>query len=157
MLETQEDVDIDGMETCKGLCKYTFRQDSGYFVDIDGMERCKGFSSVTLSQCIIFLYRWLWTIKINHLEHLDLELNHFNNSILSLMERLSSLKFLYLIKMGLFLQMLMVFVIMVSLQGWLPLGCLEEERIALLLLKDSLNYPNGTSLPSWIFKRPRPL
>ena len=38
MLETQEDVDIDGMETCKGLCKYTFRQDSSYFVDIDGME-----------------------------------------------------------------------------------------------------------------------
>uniref|UniRef100_A0A6N2M950 Leucine-rich repeat-containing N-terminal plant-type domain-containing protein n=1 Tax=Salix viminalis TaxID=40686 RepID=A0A6N2M950_SALVM len=38
---------------------------------------------------------------------------------------------------------------MVSLQVWLPLGCLEEERIALLQLKDSLNYPNGTSLPSW--------
>jgi hypothetical protein len=46
--------------------------------------------------------------------------------------------------------MLMVLVIlMVSLQGWLPLGCLEEERVALLHLKDSLNYPNGTSLPSW--------
>jgi hypothetical protein len=29
MLETQEDVDIDGMERCKGLCKDTFRQDSG--------------------------------------------------------------------------------------------------------------------------------
>jgi len=29
MLETQEDVDIDGMERCEGLCKYTFRQDSG--------------------------------------------------------------------------------------------------------------------------------
>jgi hypothetical protein len=26
---------------------------------------------------------------------------------------------------------------------------LEEERIALLHLKDSLNYPSGTSLPSW--------
>ncbi|KAI9401103.1 hypothetical protein POPTR_001G065318v4 [Populus trichocarpa] len=52
--------------------------------------------------------------------------------------------------MGLFLQMLTVFVTMVSLQGWLPLGCLEEERIALLHLKDALNYPNGTSLPSWI-------
>ncbi|KAB5514828.1 hypothetical protein DKX38_028734 [Salix brachista] len=37
----------------------------------------------------------------------------------------------------------------VSLQVWLPLGCLEEERTALLQLKDSLNYPNGTSLPSW--------
>ena len=51
--------------------------------------------------------------------------------------------------MGLFLQVLTVLVITVSLQGWLPLGCLEEERIALLHLKDSLNYPNGTSLPSW--------
>ncbi|KAG5226194.1 LRR receptor serine/threonine-protein kinase [Salix suchowensis] len=37
----------------------------------------------------------------------------------------------------------------VSLQVWLPLGCVEEERTALLQLKDSLNYPNGTSLPSW--------
>jgi hypothetical protein len=51
------------------------------------------------------------------------------------------------IKMGLFLQVLTVLVIAVSLQGWLPLGCLEEERVALLHLKDSLNYPNGTSLP----------
>ncbi|KAI9401095.1 hypothetical protein POPTR_001G064600v4 [Populus trichocarpa] len=51
--------------------------------------------------------------------------------------------------MGLFLQVFTVLVITVSLQGWLPRGCLEEERIALLHLKDSLNYPNGTSLPSW--------
>uniref|UniRef100_A0A2K2BTJ3 Leucine-rich repeat-containing N-terminal plant-type domain-containing protein n=1 Tax=Populus trichocarpa TaxID=3694 RepID=A0A2K2BTJ3_POPTR len=51
--------------------------------------------------------------------------------------------------MGLFLQVLTVLVITVSLQGWVPRGCLEEERIALLHLKDSLNYPNGTSLPSW--------
>ena len=59
--------------------------------------------------------------------------------------------FVFDIKMGLFLQMLMALAIMmVSLQGWLPLGCLEEERIALLHLKDALNYPNGTSLPSWI-------
>ncbi|KAJ6932370.1 hypothetical protein NC651_007950 [Populus alba x Populus x berolinensis] len=29
MLQTQEDVDNDGMERCKGLCKYTFRQESG--------------------------------------------------------------------------------------------------------------------------------
>ncbi|KAL9339855.1 hypothetical protein Peur_068870 [Populus x canadensis] len=52
--------------------------------------------------------------------------------------------------MGLFLQVLTVLVIAVSLQGWVALGCLEEERIALLHLKDSLNYPNGTSLPSWM-------
>ncbi|KAI5557726.1 hypothetical protein BDE02_18G122800 [Populus trichocarpa] len=51
--------------------------------------------------------------------------------------------------MGLFLQMLTVLVMTVSLQGWVPLGCLEEERIALLHLKDAFNYPNGTSLPSW--------
>ncbi|KAJ6958413.1 hypothetical protein NC653_040150 [Populus alba x Populus x berolinensis] len=52
---------------------------------------------------------------------------------------------------GLLLQLLLtVFVMAVSLQGWLPLGCLEEERTALLQLKDALNYPNGTSLPSWI-------
>ena len=51
--------------------------------------------------------------------------------------------------MGLFLQVLTVLVITVSLQGWQPLGCLEEERIALLHLKNSLNYPNGTSLPTW--------
>uniref|UniRef100_A0A6N2M272 Leucine-rich repeat-containing N-terminal plant-type domain-containing protein n=1 Tax=Salix viminalis TaxID=40686 RepID=A0A6N2M272_SALVM len=53
--------------------------------------------------------------------------------------------------MGLSLHMSIVPVIMmvVSLQEWLPLGCVEEERTALLQLKDSLNYPNGTSLPSW--------
>ena len=28
-------------------------------------------------------------------------------------------------------------------------GCWEEERVALLQLKASINYPNGTSLPSW--------
>ncbi|KAJ6924605.1 receptor-like protein 15 isoform X3 [Populus alba x Populus x berolinensis] len=43
----------------------------------------------------------------------------------------------------------LLLILMVSLQGWVALGCLEEERIALLHLKDSLNYPNGTSLPSW--------
>nr|TKR90058.1 hypothetical protein D5086_0000237060 [Populus alba] len=56
--------------------------------------------------------------------------------------------------MGLFLQVLTVLVITVSLQGWVALGCLEEERIALLHLKDSLNYPNGTSLSSWRIAHP---
>ncbi|KAI8570585.1 hypothetical protein RHMOL_Rhmol01G0046600 [Rhododendron molle] len=28
-------------------------------------------------------------------------------------------------------------------------GCLKKERIALLQLKDSINFPNGTSLPYW--------
>ncbi|KAG5229935.1 receptor protein [Salix suchowensis] len=54
--------------------------------------------------------------------------------------------------MGLSLHISIVPLIMmvVSLQVIsLPLGCLEEERAALLNLKDSLNYPNGTSLPSW--------
>nr|TKR85258.1 hypothetical protein D5086_0000249240 [Populus alba] len=44
----------------------------------------------------------------------------------------------------------LLLILMLSLQGWHPLGCLEEERIALLHLKDSLNYPNRTSLPSWM-------
>ncbi|KAJ6857670.1 receptor-like protein 15 isoform X3 [Populus alba x Populus x berolinensis] len=52
--------------------------------------------------------------------------------------------------MGLFLHVLTVLVMTVSLQAWHPLGCLEEERIALLHLKDAFNYPNGTSLPSWM-------
>ncbi|XP_034921501.1 cuscuta receptor 1-like isoform X4 [Populus alba] len=51
--------------------------------------------------------------------------------------------------MGLFLEMFTVLVMAVFLQGWLPLGCLEEERAALFQLKDAFNYPNGTSLPSW--------
>ncbi|KAB5514766.1 hypothetical protein DKX38_028672 [Salix brachista] len=53
--------------------------------------------------------------------------------------------------MGLSLHISIVPAIMVvvSLQVWLPLGCVEEERAALLQLKDSLNYPNGKSLPSW--------
>uniref|UniRef100_A0A6N2KLJ3 Leucine-rich repeat-containing N-terminal plant-type domain-containing protein n=1 Tax=Salix viminalis TaxID=40686 RepID=A0A6N2KLJ3_SALVM len=53
--------------------------------------------------------------------------------------------------MGLSLHISIVPVILmvISLQVWLPLGCLEEERAALLQLKDSLNYPNGTFLPSW--------
>uniref|UniRef100_A0A6N2NEI5 Uncharacterized protein n=1 Tax=Salix viminalis TaxID=40686 RepID=A0A6N2NEI5_SALVM len=53
--------------------------------------------------------------------------------------------------MGLSLRISIVPVILmvVSLQVWLPLGYVEEERTALLQLKDSLNYPNGTSLPSW--------
>ena len=54
-----------------------------------------------------------------------------------------------MIRMGLSLHISIVSVIMmvVSLQVWLPLGCVEEERIALLQLKDSLDYP--TSLHSW--------
>uniref|UniRef100_A0A6N2N014 Leucine-rich repeat-containing N-terminal plant-type domain-containing protein n=1 Tax=Salix viminalis TaxID=40686 RepID=A0A6N2N014_SALVM len=54
--------------------------------------------------------------------------------------------------MGLSLHISIVPLIMmvVSLQVIsLPLGCLQEERAALLNLKDYINYPNGTSLPSW--------
>jgi len=43
MLETQKDVDIDGMERCKGLCKYTFRQDSG----IGQVNGCHNFSNAS--------------------------------------------------------------------------------------------------------------
>nr|XP_034906219.1 receptor-like protein 14 [Populus alba] len=48
----------------------------------------------------------------------------------------------------------LLLILMLSLQAWHPLGCLEEERIALLHLKHSLNYPNGTSLPSWTIAHP---
>ncbi|KAJ6857755.1 hypothetical protein NC651_039240 [Populus alba x Populus x berolinensis] len=48
----------------------------------------------------------------------------------------------------------LLLILMLSLQAWHPLGCLEEERIALLHLKHSLNYPNATSLPSWTIARP---
>ncbi|KAJ6857687.1 hypothetical protein NC651_039184 [Populus alba x Populus x berolinensis] len=48
----------------------------------------------------------------------------------------------------------LLLILMLSLQAWHPLACLEEERIALLHLKHSLNYPNGTSLPSWIIAHP---
>ncbi|KAL2489563.1 receptor like protein 9 [Forsythia ovata] len=33
---------------------------------------------------------------------------------------------------------------------WYCLGCFEEERIALLHLKENINFPNGISLPSWV-------
>ncbi|PSS36153.1 LRR receptor-like serine/threonine-protein kinase IRK precursor [Actinidia chinensis var. chinensis] len=44
-----------------------------------------------------------------------------------------------------------------SLEGWLPnevlaresYGCLEQERTALLQLKDFINHPHGDSLPTW--------
>ncbi|GFY85743.1 receptor like protein 45 [Actinidia rufa] len=40
--------------------------------------------------------------------------------------------------------------VLVLVKGWYCLGCLEQERIALLQLKANINYPNGTSLPSWV-------
>jgi hypothetical protein len=82
MLETQEDVDIDGMERCKGLCKDTFRQDSG-----------GGWVQFLCLTALFFYIGGYELSKLSNLEHLDLELNHFNNSILSYMERLWSLKF----------------------------------------------------------------
>ncbi|KAL2516778.1 receptor like protein 9 [Abeliophyllum distichum] len=33
---------------------------------------------------------------------------------------------------------------------WHCLGCFEEERIALLRLKENINFPTGISLPSWV-------
>ncbi|KAL2474044.1 receptor like protein 13 [Forsythia ovata] len=33
---------------------------------------------------------------------------------------------------------------------WYCLGCFEEERVALLHLKENINFPNGISLPSWV-------
>ncbi|XP_057483805.1 cuscuta receptor 1-like [Actinidia eriantha] len=45
---------------------------------------------------------------------------------------------------------LWVVMVLVLVKGWYGLGCLEQERIALLQLKANINYPNGTSLPSWV-------
>ena len=45
---------------------------------------------------------------------------------------------------------LWVVMVLVLVKGWYCLGCLEQERIALLQLKVNINYPNGTSLPSWV-------
>ncbi|KAI8570599.1 hypothetical protein RHMOL_Rhmol01G0048000 [Rhododendron molle] len=44
---------------------------------------------------------------------------------------------------------LWVAVIMFAVQENGCNGCLEKERIALLQLKHSINFPDGTSLPSW--------
>ncbi|XP_057459464.1 cuscuta receptor 1-like isoform X2 [Actinidia eriantha] len=40
--------------------------------------------------------------------------------------------------------------VLALVKGWFCLGCLEQERIALLQLKANINYPNGNSLPSWV-------
>ena len=45
---------------------------------------------------------------------------------------------------------LWVVMVLVLVKGWYCLGCLEQERIALLQLKANINYPNGNSLPSWV-------
>ncbi|GFZ20567.1 hypothetical protein Acr_28g0012720 [Actinidia rufa] len=45
---------------------------------------------------------------------------------------------------------LWVVMVLVLVKGWYGLGCLEQERIALLQLKANINYPNGNSLPSWV-------
>ncbi|XP_052198789.1 receptor-like protein 56 [Diospyros lotus] len=38
----------------------------------------------------------------------------------------------------------------VLVNGMCCFGCLDQEKIALLNLKASINYPNGVSLPSWV-------
>ncbi|GFS41745.1 hypothetical protein Acr_00g0076200 [Actinidia rufa] len=40
--------------------------------------------------------------------------------------------------------------VLALVKGWYCLGCLEQERIALLQLKANINYPHGNSLPSWV-------
>jgi len=40
--------------------------------------------------------------------------------------------------------------VLVLVNGMCCHGCWEQERIALLHLKASINYPNGSSLPSWV-------
>ena len=47
--------------------------------------------------------------------------------------------------------------LLVLVNGWICLGCLEKERIALLQLKASINYPNVHSLKSWVEEKGTPL
>ncbi|CAA3001332.1 Hypothetical predicted protein [Olea europaea subsp. europaea] len=42
------------------------------------------------------------------------------------------------------------FFMVVSLNEWSCFGCWEEERSALLQLKENINFPDGKSLSSWI-------
>ncbi|KAF7153030.1 hypothetical protein RHSIM_Rhsim01G0054200 [Rhododendron simsii] len=54
----------------------------------------------------------------------------------------------YLLQHLLMRSLWVVVVVMLAVENGCN-GCLEKERIALLQLKDSINFPNGTSLPSW--------
>uniref|UniRef100_A0A6N2KNT5 Leucine-rich repeat-containing N-terminal plant-type domain-containing protein n=1 Tax=Salix viminalis TaxID=40686 RepID=A0A6N2KNT5_SALVM len=47
------------------------------------------------------------------------------------------------------LVVIMIINVVVLIQGWRCHGCLEEERTALLQIKDAFNYPNGKFLSSW--------
>jgi len=43
----------------------------------------------------------------------------------------------------------MIINVVVLIQGWRCHGCLEEERVALLQIKDAFSYPNGSFPHSW--------
>ncbi|KAJ6992509.1 receptor-like protein 13 [Populus alba x Populus x berolinensis] len=47
------------------------------------------------------------------------------------------------------LAVIMIINLVVLIQGWRCHGCLEEERVALLQIKDAFGYPNGGFLLSW--------
>jgi len=46
------------------------------------------------------------------------------------------------------MRLFLILVIMLAVENGCN-GCWEKERFALLQIKDSINFPNGTSLPSW--------
>ncbi|KAH7847029.1 hypothetical protein Vadar_021072 [Vaccinium darrowii] len=48
----------------------------------------------------------------------------------------------------LLMRLFLILVIMFAVENGCN-GCWEKERFALLQIKDSINFPNGTSLPSW--------
>ncbi|CAA2956649.1 LRR receptor-like serine threonine- kinase GSO1 [Olea europaea subsp. europaea] len=52
--------------------------------------------------------------------------------------------------MGIKLWVMLVMMVLSLLNGRYCLGCWEEERIALLQLKENINFPCGESLPSWV-------
>ena len=47
------------------------------------------------------------------------------------------------------LAVIMIINVVVLIQGWRCHGCLEEERVALLQIKDAFSYPNGSFPHSW--------
>ncbi|CAA2966837.1 LRR receptor-like serine threonine- kinase GSO1 [Olea europaea subsp. europaea] len=52
--------------------------------------------------------------------------------------------------MGIKLRVMLVMMLLLLLNGRYCLGYWEEERVALLHLKENINFPNGESLPSWV-------
>ncbi|XP_022893119.1 probable LRR receptor-like serine/threonine-protein kinase At4g36180 isoform X2 [Olea europaea var. sylvestris] len=52
--------------------------------------------------------------------------------------------------MGTKLVAMLVMMVLSLLNGWYCLGCWEEENVALLHLRENINFPDGESLSSWV-------